>query len=280
MTVWARRLPVLLAALLAVFVLPAFAAEPIALKGHLTQGGLVTGQAEPGSRVTLDGRDIRLDSDGRFLFGFGRDAPEKAMLLITRSSGEIERVELAVLPRKFDIQRIDGLPETMVTPDPAALKRIALENEQVAAARKIDSDEGGVWAALANGFIRPAEGPISGVYGSQRILNGQPRQPHYGLDLAGPRGSPVRAPAAGVVTLAEHDLYYTGATVLIDHGHGLSSVLMHLDSFNVRPGERVAAGQIIGKLGASGRVTGPHLDWRVNWFDIRLDPALLLEALR
>lgn len=267
-----------MAALPALSAMAAMAAEGFGLAGHFTQGGLVSGRAEPGSRITLDGRPIRQDAEGRFLFGFGREAAATAILEIVSPDGRIDRRELVITPRSFDIQRIDGLPEAMVTPDPATLERIRRENEMIAAVRARDSDEGGVWAALAGGFLRPAEGPVSGVYGSQRILNGEPRQPHYGLDIAGPRGSPVRAPAAGVVALAEPDLYYTGATILIDHGHGLSSVLMHLDSIAVKPGDRVAAGDVVGTLGASGRATGPHLDWRVNWFEVRLDPALLLAA--
>jgi len=161
-----------------------------------------------------------------------------------------------------------------VTPDAATLQRIEQENARVAEARKIDTHAAWFW----DGFRRPAEGRISGVYGSQRILNGEPRQPHYGLDIAGPRGSPVLAPAAGIVRLASRDFYYTGGTVIIDHGHGVSSSFLHLDRVEVNVGDKVEAGDLIGALGATGRATGPHLDWRVNWFDVRLDPGLLLEA--
>ena len=248
--------------------------DALKLEGQFTQGGLVKGVATPGSTVTLDGAAVRLDRFGRFAFGFGRDAPPSATLVVRYPDGTTETRLLAIEQRQFDIQHIDGLPPKMVTPDAATLERIKLENEQVAEARKTDTHAAWFW----DGFRRPADGRISGVYGSQRILNGEPRQPHYGLDIAGPRGSPVIAPASGVVRLAERDFYYTGGTVIIDHGHGVSSSFLHLDRVDVKVGDKVAAGDLIGAIGATGRATGPHLDWRVNWFDVRLDPALLLEA--
>ncbi|RIK94362.1 MAG: M23 family peptidase [Proteobacteria bacterium] len=244
------------------------------LDGNFTQGGLIKGVATPGSEVTLDGAALRLDRFGRFVFGFGRDAPASATLVVRYPDGTTQTRLLAIKQRQFDIQRIDGLPPKMVTPDAATLQRIEQENAMVAAARKVDTHAAWFW----DGFRRPAEGRISGVYGSQRILNGEPRQPHYGLDIAGPRGSPVLAPAAGIVRLASRDFYYTGGTVIIDHGHGVSSSFLHLDRVEVNVGDKVEAGDLIGALGATGRATGPHLDWRVNWFDVRLDPGLLLEA--
>lgn len=244
------------------------------LSGHLTQGGLIRGKVEPGTKLEIDGRPVRVGPAGQFVIGFGREAVARSELKITHPNGGQEISELNIEPRVFPVQRIDGLPQKMVTPSETVLKRITEDNIKIAEARKTDSDEQGVWGP----FLRPADGPISGIYGSQRILNGEPRQPHYGLDIAGPRGADVRAPADGVVTLAEPDMYYTGATIIIDHGFGLSSVLMHLEDFSVRVGDRVKAGEVIARLGASGRATGPHLDWRVNWYDVRVDPALLLET--
>ena len=247
-------------------------AGPLELDGKLVQGGLVLGRAEPGARVVLDGRAVRVAADGRFVIGFGRDAPPEAVLTVTNPAGAVEERRLAIAQRSYDIQRIDGLPDAMVTPDEADLKRIAVEAERVAAARAVDS----AVPYFADGFVWPALGPISGVYGSQRILNGEPRRPHFGVDVAAPEGAPVRAPAAGVVTLADPDLYFTGGTVILDHGHGLSSTFSHLKEVSVTVGDRLAQGDPVGTVGATGRVTGAHLDWRLNWFDTRLDPQLVV----
>lgn len=248
------------------------AAGKLELTGDFTQGGMVKGQTEPGAEVSLNGRSLRVDRWGRFVFGFGRDEAAEAILTVRYGDGAVEERALQIAQRSYDIQRIDGLPQTMVTPKPELLDRIRREGAQIAEARRRDTDAAWFW----DGFIRPAEGPLTGVYGSQRILNGEPRQPHFGLDFGGPKGSPVVAPAPGIVVLAEPDHYYTGKTVLIDHGHGVNSVLMHLDRIDVEPGQRVEAGEMIGAIGASGRATGPHLDWRVNWFEVRLDPAFLI----
>jgi murein DD-endopeptidase MepM/ murein hydrolase activator NlpD len=185
------------------------------------------------------------------------------------------RRALAVASRSYDIQRIDGLPDRQVTPAPEDLLRIREDQAAVARARARDTAE----PFFKSGFIWPAIGPISGVYGSQRILNGEPRQPHYGVDVAAPEGTPIVAAAPGIVSLAHPAMFFTGKTVAIDHGHGLNSVYSHLATITVADGERVAQGQVIGTLGGTGRVTAPHLDWRVNLFDIRLDPALLVPPM-
>ena len=169
------------------------------------------------------------------------------------------------------MQRIDGLPEKMVTPPKEVLQRIRAENARIAAVRARDRAA----ADFATGFAWPVTGAITGVYGSQRVLNGKPRQPHYGIDIAAPAGTPVRAPADGVVTLAETGMYFTGGTVILDHGHGLTSAFLHLSKLEAGEGEAVERGEVIARVGATGRVTGAHLDWRVNWFDARLDPKLL-----
>lgn len=265
----------LLAALLVLLSTLGSAAAETRLEGHVTQGGLVIGHAAPGATVMLDGRPVRVEPDGLFVIGFHRDAAPTAELLVTGPEGGRERRTLAVVPRSYDIQRIDGLPPRMVTPPPEVLERIRRENAQIAALREVDRPE----ALFRSGFAWPATGRISGVYGSQRILNGEAKQPHYGVDIAAPVGTPVRAPADGVVVLAEKDLYYTGGTVILDHGHGLSSAFLHMSEVTAQVGDRLRQGDVLGKLGATGRVTGPHLDWRMNWFDARIDPQLLVPPM-
>lgn len=245
------------------------------LSGDFVQGGLVQGQVAPGSRVVLDGRPVRVSADGVFIFGFHRDASDRALLEITAPDGALDRRTLEVAVRDYAIQRIDGLPPKMVTPPPETLARIRREIAEIKAARAQDRPD----TDFLSGFVWPAQGRISGVYGSQRILNGEPRRPHFGIDIAAPTGTPVVAPADGVVTLAVTDHYYTGGTVILDHGHGLSSAFLHMDSVTVKPGDRLRQGDPMGTVGSTGRSTGPHLDWRINWFDRRLDPALLVPPM-
>ncbi|MFQ6017157.1 MAG: M23 family metallopeptidase [Kiloniellaceae bacterium] len=263
-----------LAVILALPSLPASARE-LRLDGHFVQGGLVMGVTEPGAKVRLGGRAVRVTEAGRFIIGFGRDAPGEALLELSLPDGRVERHRLTIEKRAYPVQRIDGLPPKMVTPPEAVLARIRAENARIAAARAVDRPE----ALFESGFVWPAVGPITGVFGSQRVLNGRPRRPHYGLDIAAPEGSPVKAPADGVVALAHRDMYYTGGTVLLDHGHGLTSVYSHLKRVWVEAGDRLRQGDPIGVVGGTGRATGPHLDWRVNWFDQRLDPALLVPPM-
>jgi murein DD-endopeptidase MepM/ murein hydrolase activator NlpD len=242
------------------------------LTGSFEQGGLVRGTTVPGATLTLDGHPLLVSPEGNFLFGFGRDAPEAALLAVHWPDGSSEERPLTIAKRTYDIQRIDGLPQETVTPDPKLLERIKREADNIRALRAIPSADTDAFGKL----IWPAVGPISGVYGSQRILNGEPRAPHGGLDIAAPRGSPIVAAAAGTVTMAEHDLFFTGGTVIIDHGYGLASTYQHMDSVAVKVGQRVAAGESIGTVGATGRVTGPHLHLGLNWYEVRLDPALAL----
>jgi murein DD-endopeptidase MepM/ murein hydrolase activator NlpD len=244
-------------------------AQDVAFSGPLVQGGLVEGRAQPGSKVALDGRPLRVSPEGVFLLGFGRDAA-KATLEITPPGGAARLHALTVKKRKFDIQRIDGLPEAFVTPPPEMEARIREEGERVDRARKLDDAR----TDFLEGFIWPVTGRVSGVYGSQRILNGKPRAPHWGVDIAAPVDTPILAPAPGVVTLAA-DLYFTGWTLILDHGHGLSSVFMHMTRVTAREGQRVRRGEEIGRLGSTGRATGPHLHWGMNLFAVRLDPQLL-----
>jgi len=247
-------------------------ANGLALDGNLIQGGLTLGTAPPGTQLRLNDRIVRVAEDGAFVFGFGREAPEYSTLHVRYPDGTVETRQLEVKSRKYETQRINGLPSRMVTPSEEALKRIRRENSWISDVRRLDTDR----PYYRTGFVWPAIGPVSGVYGSQRILNGEPRRPHYGLDIAAGRGAPVFSPADGVIALAKKDLYFTGGTVMIDHGYGITSVMSHLESVSVVVGQSVRQGDVIGTVGATGRATGPHLDWRVNWFEIRLDPALLL----
>lgn len=244
-------------------------------QGPWTQGGLIVGQAPPGTRLELDGQTVPVAPDGAFVFGFGRDASPQARLSVAFPDGRREDRILSIAPRQYEVQRLSGLPPDQVTPPPGLLERIRRENALVDAARRQELTQ----PYFQRGFVWPVTGRISGVYGSQRILNGEPRQPHYGVDIAAPVGTPVRAPADGIVTLAEPDLYYTGATLIIDHGYRLSSTLMHLNRLNAKVGQRVLKGEIVATVGKSGRVTGPHLDWRMNWREARIDPALLVSPM-
>jgi murein DD-endopeptidase MepM/ murein hydrolase activator NlpD len=254
----------------------AAAAERLRLDGPLIQGGLVRGTAMPGAEVVLDGRPVRVSPAGVFLIGFGRDAPAEARLEVRWPDGARQARTLAIARRTYDIQRIDGLPQQLVTPSPEDLAQIRREAALVRRVRQRDDAR----TDFLDGFAWPVEGRISGVYGSQRVLNGEPRRPHFGVDIAAPPGTAVAAPAAGVVTLVHPEMFFTGRTVILDHGHGLSSAFLHMQEILVREGQRVRQGEPIGTVGASGRVTGPHLDWRINWFDTRLDPALLAGPMR
>lgn len=259
-------------ALLALFAAGA-AASPVQLPGSVAQGDLVLGRTLPGSEVAYGDRALRVDAQGWFVFGLGRDEAGPASLLVKLPDGRLETVLLPVATREWKIERVDGVPQQTVTPDPEIAARIAREQAGVVAARERDDDR----SDFATGFAWPLTGRISGVYGSQRIYNGTPRSPHSGLDVAAPTGTPIRAPAAGLVTFADPDLYLTGGTVLLDHGHGVSSNFLHLSRIDVAVGERVESGQVIGLVGATGRATGPHMHWGMNWFGVRVDPRAVLE---
>ena len=248
----------------------------VELQGSFTQGGVVFGKTESGARVFQDGEDLPVSPQGDFVIGFSREAKERSELVIELPDGGRERRELKVSRRDYDIQRIDGLPERKVTPKEEDQARIRADQAAVKKARaRLDQR-----IDFLQGFMWPARGRITGVYGSQRILNGKPKWPHYGVDIAGPVGKPVRAPAAGIVTLVHPDMFYSGATLIMDHGHGLSSTFLHLHKILVREGKRVEKGQIVAQMGASGRVTGPHLDWRMNLRGKRVDPQLLVGPMK
>jgi len=246
----------------------------LALNGPMEQGGLIVGRTAPGIEVSLDGAPLMVDGQGRFVFGFDRDAPVAAKLEARGPGGYDEIRTLNVAPRTWDIQKIDGLPPEQVNPTPAELEQIKREAVLKRAARKPDTQ--GSW--FTEHFIWPAQGSVSGVFGSQRILNGEARSPHYGLDIAAPEGAPVTAPAGGIVRLAATEFYFEGGLVFIDHGHGLVSYMMHMSRVDVHAGQEVKQGETIGAVGKTGRATGPHLHWGMFWLDAHIDPQLLVPA--
>jgi murein DD-endopeptidase MepM/ murein hydrolase activator NlpD len=265
-----RYLKVLTAALL----LPcaAFASEShVQYKGEFTQGGLVVGSTQPGAKVVLDGEVVQVFPDGTFYIGFSRDAAAEAKIKIALPNGDTEEARLSIKPREYDIQKLK-LPEKMVTPPKEVTARIAEDNRIIKEKRQRISQP----CQFKGVFQKPAEGRISGVYGSQRILNDKPKDPHMGLDIAAPVGTPVVAPEAGVVTLVR-DMYYTGNTVLLDHGCGVFTVYAHLEKVAIKAGQVLKVGEQIGTMGATGRATGPHLHWGLNLVNLRLDPSLPLQ---
>ena len=241
-------------------------------KGSTVQGGLLFGQATAGSSLTLDGESVAISSQGQFVIGFGRDETGVRQLRVVSADGEVFQKDLTVEKREYAIERVDGLPPKTVTPDPSASARIKEDGRMVTSARQHRDDQ----AFYASGFDWPAKGRISGVYGSQRVLNGEPRRPHFGLDIAAPNGTDVYAPADGLITMTHQDMYFSGGTVILDHGQGLSSSFLHLSKILVETGTFVKQGDLIARIGSSGRASGPHLDWRMNWLDRRVNPQPLL----
>ncbi|ROH88815.1 M23 family metallopeptidase [Stagnimonas aquatica] len=248
------------------------ATPPLSLKGEWRQGSLLFGQTTPGAEVHFNGRRLRLSPEGRFVFGLDRDEPAEASLSIRLPGAPEWLTRYPVAQREYQIQRLNGLPPKQVNPEPAMEARIAAEAAQNRKARARDSDYASVFAP----FAWPAKGAITGVFGSQRILNGEPKQPHYGVDVAGPVGAPVVAPADGVVSLANPDMFFSGGTLYLDHGYGVSSAFLHLSKILVKEGQPVKRGEKIALIGKTGRVTGAHLDWRVNWFESRVDAQQLV----
>ncbi|MBO6506649.1 MAG: M23 family metallopeptidase [Kordiimonadaceae bacterium] len=247
-------------------------AAPV-LNGDATQGGMMWGTVSADTKIWLDDQPVAVHQSGVFVFGFGRDAAATMTLRFEYADGSGEEVSLQIADREFDIERVNGLPPKTVTPPPEWRDRRKVETGRVRSARSVQMPET-LWI---DGFLKPAEGRFSGFYGSQRILNGEPRSPHYGLDIAAVTGTPVYAPAGGVVRLSAPDFLLEGGIIIVDHGLGVTSTLFHLDTVTVEEGQRVQKGEPIGTIGATGRASGPHVDWRVNWKSVRLDPLLLLE---
>jgi len=240
--------------------------------GKFIQGSFVLGKTEPGTEVFIDKKKVKVTSDGFFVFGLGRDRKYDVVITLNKD-GNKKKIIKKVQKRKYNIQRIDGIDEKKVTPPEEVYERIKRENEWIGQARDVNSD----LTFFTKKFILPIENSIiTGVYGSQRILNGKPKWPHYGLDFAADKGTKIKAMLDGKVTLAESDLFYTGGTLIFDHGHGISTLYMHMEKILVKKGQKVKQGDIIGTVGSTGRSTGAHLDIRLNWFQTRLDPATVL----
>ncbi len=243
----------------------------------VSQGALVIGNVAPGSKVRYADRDLLVGPDGAVVFGVGRDEKGPVTVDVRERDGRHDQIAIEVTPRDWPVERIEGVPPETVEPPPDIAERIRREQARVVAARqRNDARE-----EFLETFVWPVEGRISGRFGSQRVyvVKGKdvPKSPHPGMDIAVPQGTPVKAPAGGIVTFADANLYLTGGTILIDHGHGISSNFLHLSRVDVKVGDRVEQGQVIGAVGMTGRATGPHLHWGMNWFDVRLDPLLLME---
>jgi biotin carboxyl carrier protein len=259
-------------------------ADAIDFPVSIAQGGLVLGRVPVGSRVDLlepAGADqspspptmLKVASNGRVVFGVGRDETGSKTVIVHPPSGRDEKRDIAITLRKFDIENITGVPEQTVNPSAENAARMEREQAQVNAARLRDDDRTDFDVKLT----WPVQGRISGHYGSQRIYNGTPKSWHAGVDVAAGKGTPVHSPAGGIVIFANPDLFLTGGTVLIDHGLGVSSNFLHLSRIDVKVGDRVEQGQVIGLVGATGRATGPHMHWGMNWLTVRIDPQLLVD---
>ena len=245
----------------------------VEFKGKFIQGHFILGKTEPGSNIYIDKKKVKVSEDGFFAFGIGKD--RKFDITITKNiNGNNKKIIKKIQKRKYNIQRIDRLPKKKVTPPEEFYARIKKDNQLIGKAREVDSN----LPFFKEKFIVPVDNAIiTGVYGSQRILNGIPKWPHYGLDFAKKKGSPVKAMNNGIVTLSESDLYYTGGTIIFDHGHGISTLYMHMDKIFVKVGDHIKKGDVVGTVGATGRATGPHLDIRLNWYGVRLDPASIIK---
>ena len=244
----------------------------IDFEGKFRQGHFIIGKTEPKSKIWIDKKPIKVSSDGFFVFGIDRD--RKYDVVITKmNEGKKEKIVKKIQKREYKIQRIDGLPEKKVTPPKEFYDRIKRENKIISNARSIDSN----LTFFKNKFILPLDKAIiTGVYGSQRILNGKPKWPHYGIDFAAKEGTKIKAMLDGTATMVEPDLFYTGGTLIFDHGHGISTLYMHMQKIYVKKGQKIKQGEIIGTVGSTGRSTGAHLDVRLNWFGTRLDPMTVL----
>ena len=247
--------------------------EFLKLQGELTQGSAIIGKVPSGSTLLVNNKAVLTTESGRFFVGFGRDAKLQQRFHLKINSGEEYVDTLSLTRREYNLQKVNGVPQKTVSPNEKNLKRIRQDNVLVKKARAVVSEN----IFFLDKFIAPMKGPITGVYGSQRIYNGTPKRPHYGVDYAGPVGEPVYAPASGIVSLVHPDMFYSGGTLIIDHGFGVSSSFLHLSEVLVKNGQEIQQGDLIAKVGKGGRATGPHLDWRMNWFDVRIDPLKVIE---
>ncbi|MCP5160129.1 MAG: M23 family metallopeptidase [Hahellaceae bacterium] len=258
--------------LLLAWQMAAQASCPIELRGKLIQGALIVGKVMTESSVSLNNRSIPVAKDGTLVFAFDRDEPLSATLIVT-PRGQSPCVQtLSLTAREYQIQRVEGISKKVMKPEALDYERIAQETALVKAARAKRSDR----EDFLTGFSIPVDGPVTGVYGSQRFYNGKPGRPHYGVDYAAPIGTPVKAPAPGKVVLVHPEMFYSGGTLIVDHGMGVFSTFIHLSKVLVKEGDEISPGDVIAEVGKTGRATGAHLDWRINWLDVRVDPQQVL----
>lgn len=257
------------------FLSPVLLADSLKIiNGEWQQGALIRGQVDKKATLVFNGKQLSLGKNGEFVFGLGRDTNTDVVLELTEE-GRSHRHIFPVKKRQYDVQSVTGVPQATVEPNPEQDARIKAEAVKVSAARKRSIES----LHFMEAFQWPVLGPISGVYGSQRIYNGIPKAPHYGVDIAMPVGTEVHAPAGGIVTLAEEDLFLSGGTLIIDHGLGVSSTFLHLSKVIAKKNQLIKQGDLIGLVGKTGRASGPHLHWAMNWFDERVDPQLLVPPM-
>ncbi|MFT7007656.1 MAG: murein DD-endopeptidase MepM/ murein hydrolase activator NlpD [Colwellia sp.] len=261
-------------AMVSLSILPVISAQAeIQLSGEIKQGGLVIGKTEANNLVTLNKKVLTVSKQGDYVFAFSRDDKTQYTLTVTSPTGKIETQTFTPTTRDYKISRVEGISKKIMNPNKKANVRAGEDRAAIVKVRKIASD----LTDFSRGFIAPRSSRITGVYGSQRFYNGVPKNPHFGVDYAGQIGAPVKAPASGTVLLWVPDMFYSGGTLVIDHGHGITSNFLHLSASMVKAGDKVKQGQVIAKVGNSGRVTGPHLDWRMNWHKVRFDPQLAMK---
>jgi murein DD-endopeptidase MepM/ murein hydrolase activator NlpD len=244
------------------------------IKNDFQQGAIIRGTVEPGEKIKFNERWLSLNEKNEFVFGIGRDAPARLTLIIYKNNKPQEH-HFVVKKRQYKIQKVNGVPQATVEPSKEQQERIAREAALVGKARKGDLE----LSNFMENFKWPVTGPISGVYGSQRIYNNIPGNPHFGVDIAMPVGTPVYAPAGGKITLAHADMFLSGGTLILDHGQGLSSTFIHLSKILVKEGDVIKQGDKIALVGKTGRASGPHLHWAMNWFTERVDPQTLLGSM-
>lgn len=250
------------------------ASEPaITCTGEHRQGGVLVCRTTPGARVLLDDVETRANASGWVILGHDRDAPSETRLRVRVNGETVHDERYAVATAEYQIQRIEGLPPAMVTPPPEVLERIRREGVRKGRSHASRWDGDG----FSEGFIQPTEGRVTSRFGAQRFYNGEPRAPHYGVDIAASTGTPVLAPAGGIVTLADTDMYFEGGLIFIDHGQGFNSAYLHLSEVLVEEGDVVEQGQLIARVGSTGRSTGPHLCWRIRWHGRNVDPFATLD---
>jgi murein DD-endopeptidase MepM/ murein hydrolase activator NlpD len=261
-------------AMISLSILPVISAQAkIQLSGEIKQGGLVIGKTDANNLVTLNKKVLTVSKQGDYVFAFSRDDKTQYTLTVTSPTGKIETQTFTPTTRDYKISRVEGISKKIMNPNKKANVRAGVDRAAIVKVRKISSD----LTDFSQGFIAPRSSRITGVYGSQRFYNGEPKNPHFGVDYAGQIGAPVKAPASGTILLWVPDMFYSGGTLVIDHGHGITSNFLHLSASMVKVGDKVKQGQVIAKVGNSGRVTGPHLDWRMNWHKVRFDPQLAMK---